>query len=285
MDWTEHPKVRALRDRSRAADVAVHAAEGYRQHRTGRNAALIAHFGFLSIFPLMLVFTTVLGFVLQNNEKLRQDIIDSALSHLPFIGQQITLDPAQLTGSALVLIIGLGASLWAGMKAFIAVHEALDDIDELSLDERSNAIVSRLQALLGICYIGGAQILSAILTTLASVTAGTLIGKALLLVGTAVINSAVLALTYRWLRTRRPPWPDIIPGAIIGGVLFTVLEVLGVRIVGRAIARASPVYGTFASVIALLAWLSLHAVIALCGAELNAALVKSRSEPTRGATT
>ena len=64
------------------------------------------------------------------------------------------------------------------------------------------------------------------------------------------------------------------PGAIVGGVLFAGLQLIGVAIVGRAIAKASPVYGTFASVIGLLTWLSLHAVVALMGAELNAALAK-----------
>ena len=53
--------------------------EGYQRHRSGRNAALIAHYGFLSVFPLMLVFTTVLGFVLQDRPDLQEDIIDSAL--------------------------------------------------------------------------------------------------------------------------------------------------------------------------------------------------------------
>jgi uncharacterized BrkB/YihY/UPF0761 family membrane protein len=65
----------------------------------------------------------------------------------------------------------------------------------------------------------------------------------------------------------------VLPGAIVGGVLFAGLQIVGVAIVGRAIAKASPVYGNFASVIGLLSWLSLHAMIALGGAELNAALV------------
>ena len=54
----------ALRAKSRKADLAVRTAEGFRKHRSGRNAALISHFGFLSVFPLFLVFTTVLGYVL-----------------------------------------------------------------------------------------------------------------------------------------------------------------------------------------------------------------------------
>jgi uncharacterized BrkB/YihY/UPF0761 family membrane protein len=247
--------------------------DGFRKHRSGRNAALIAHYGFLSVFPLLLVFTTVLGFVLQSRPKLRIDIIDSALNQLPFVGQQIRTDPAKLHGNALVLILGLTASIWSGMRAFVAVHGALDDIGEVPLDRRSNLLKTRLRALLGMAYVGGAQIVAAILTGLASVTGVRIISKVLLLIFTIAIDTGVLALSYRWLRTEWPSWRSVLPGAIVGGVLFAGLQVIGVAVVGRSIAKASPVYGTFASVIGLLFWLSLHAIIALGGAELNAALV------------
>ena len=261
-----------MRARSRSVDVAVRAAEGFRRHRTGRNAALIAHFGFLSVFPLLLVFTTVLGFVLQTHAKLRDQIIDSAMAQLPFVGQQLATDPSKLHGNAVVLVLGLLASLWAGMKAFVAVHHALDDITERPLDERSNLLITRLRALLGMVYVGGAQIGTAILASLVGVTGVPVIGKVLLLIGTAAINTAVLGLSYRWLCSGKPAWNTLRPGAIVGGVLFAVLQLVGVAVVGREIAHASPVYGTFASVIGLLYWLSLHSVIALGGAELNAAL-------------
>jgi uncharacterized BrkB/YihY/UPF0761 family membrane protein len=261
-----------MRDRSQPAEVALRTVEGFRRHRSGRNAALIAHYGFLSVFPLLLVFTTILGFVLQSHPKLRTDIIDSALAQLPFIGQQIASDPSKLRGNAIVLILGLLASLWSGMKAFVAVHGALDDIAEQPLDHRSNLFVTRLRALLGMVYIGGAQIGTAILASLVGLTGVLVINKVLLLIGTAAINAAVLGLSYRWLRTGKPAWRSLAPGAIVGGVLFAALQLVGTVIVGRAIAKASPVYGTFASVIGLLSWLSLHAIIALGGAELNAAL-------------
>jgi membrane protein len=274
--WTESPRVEALRARSRRADLAVRVAEGFRKHRSGRNAALVAHYAFLSVFPLLVVFTTVLGFVLEGDSKLRADIIDSALNQLPFVGQQIKDDPSKLHGNAVVLVIGLIVTLWAGMKAFVAVHGALDDIGETPLDKRSNLLITRLRALLGIAYIGGAQVGSAILASLASVTGVAIIGKVLLIIFTAAIDTLVLAASYRWLRTAWPSWRSVMPGAIVGGVLFAGLQLIGVAIVGRSIAKASPVYGTFASVIGLLTWLSLHAVIALGGAELNAALVTDR---------
>ena len=273
MNWTEYSRVRTLRARSRQADVAVHTIEGFRKHRSGRNAALIAHFGFLSVFPLLLVFTTVLGYVLQSHEKLRTDIVDSALAQLPFIGQQLKADPSKLHGSAMVLIVGLLASLWGGMKAFVAVHTALDDIAEQPLDDRSNLFITRLRALLGMAYIGGAQVGTAILAGLATVTGVLIVGKVLLAIGTVAINAGVLALSYRWLRTTRPAWRTVAPGAIVGGVLFAALQLVGVAIVVRAVDKALPVYGSFAAVIGLLTWLSLHAIIAIGGAELNAALI------------
>ena len=266
--------MRAWRARSRPVDVAVQATEGFRRHRTGRNAALIAHFGFLSVFPLMVVFTTVLGFVLQNNKDLRDRIIDSAMAQLPIIGQQIASDPSQLHGDALVLILGLAVSLWAGMKAFVAVHTALDDIAEQPLDDRASLLTTRLRALLGIVYIGGAQIVAAILASLVGLTGVPVVGKVLLLIGTAALDAGVLALSYRWLRTVKPPWRSLAPGAIVGGVVFLGLQLVGVSIVGDRVANASPIYGTFASVIGLLYWLSLHSMVALGGAELNAALTK-----------
>jgi membrane protein len=274
VNWTEIPRVRALRTKSRNAEVAVDTIEGFRRHRSGRNAALIAHYGFLSVFPLLLVFTTVLGFVLQSHEKLRKDIIKSALKQLPIIGQQIATDPSKLHGDAVVLIIGLLLSLWSGMKAFVAVHGALDDIDEEPLNDRSNFVTTRLRALLGMGYIGGAQVGAAILAGLVTVTGVRAISVVLLIIGTIAINAGALALSYRWLRTKWPSWRSVAPGAIVGGVLFATLQLVGVAIVGRSIAKASPVYGTFASVIGLLTWLMLHAFIALGGAELNAALAR-----------
>ncbi|MGZ4722791.1 MAG: YihY/virulence factor BrkB family protein [Ilumatobacteraceae bacterium] len=273
MRWTERPQIRSLRARSRRVDVAVRTIEGFRRHRSGRNAALISHFGFLSVFPLLLVFTTVLGFVLQSHEGLRTRIINSAMAQVPLIGEQLARDPTKLRGNAVVLILGLLASMWGGMKAFVAVHGALDDIAELPLDDRANLFVTRLRALLGMLYIGGAQIGTAVLASLAGVTGVAVISKVLLLIGTIAINAGILALSYRWLRTDKPEWRTLVPGSIVGGVLFAALQLVGVAIVGREIAKASFVYGTFASVIGLLFWLSLHSIIALGGAELNGALM------------
>jgi len=274
--WSEHPRLIALRARWRVVDVAVNALEGFQRHRTGLNAALVSHYGFLSVFPLFLVATTVLGFVLEDRPDLQKDIIDSAVAQLPIVGQQISIDPSGLQGSTPALIIGLLIALWASLKAFIVLQIALDDVAEVPFEQRPNPALKRLHALRGIGLVGLSVVCTTILGKFSGLERMPNISRLLLLLAAAAINAATLTATYRWLCTAKPTWRSAIPAGLIGGFLFAVLDVLGTQLVSRAIANASPVYGTFASVIGLLAWMSLHATIALGGAELNRALAIPR---------
>ena len=120
--------------------------------------------------------------------------------------------------------------------------------------------------------VGGAEVATAFLTSLVGLADFELLGQLGLLAGAFVINVAVLGLTFRWLCSVTDPWRWVLPGSLVGGLAFVVLQLLGTTIVSRSIANASLVYGTFASVIALLTWMALHAMVALGAAELNRVL-------------
>ena len=274
--WTEHPRVLPLRRRYAFVDLLVRTAVNYRVHRTGRNATLVAHFGFLSVFPLLLVFTTIFGFVLESNSTLRKSVINSAFGRIPIIGPELARDPTQLQGNPYVLVVGLAVALWAGMKAFNMLQFALDDIAEVPLDDRPNIVRSRMRSLLGIAVVGGGQIAAAILTAFVGVTGVAMLHRVGLVLGALAVNIAVLASSYRWLTIRPQSWRELAPGAALAGVVFGALQLVGTAYVGSAISRATPVYGTFATVIGLLAWLSLHSIAALLGAELNRTLPMRR---------
>ena len=72
----------------------------------GYLAALIAYFGFVSLFPLLLLFSTVLGIVLVGNPELQQQIIDSAMSQIPLIGDELG-QPEGLSGGTGAIVIGV----------------------------------------------------------------------------------------------------------------------------------------------------------------------------------
>lgn len=270
--WIERPRVVRIRRRSVLIDRGARVAEAYSRHRTGRNAALIAYYSFLSVFPLVLALTAVLGFVLQRWPRLQEKIITSALGQIPIIGQTISTDPSSLKGNTGLLAVGVVLALWSGMRAFLALQQGLDDVYELTAEQRANFAVTRLQALGGIGVIAFAQVLTAGINTLAAATRLSWLDDLMLLVGAWLVNTGVLVYSYRYICSATPPWREVLPGALLGGLAFSLLQLLGTQVVARAIANFSPVYGTFAGVIALTWWMGLHATAALFGAEMNRVL-------------
>ncbi len=77
-------------------------------------AALITYYGFLSLFPLLLLMTSVLGFVLGGDAHLQQRVLNSTLSQFPVIGSRLG-DPKGLRGSGAGLVIGLLGAVYGGL--------------------------------------------------------------------------------------------------------------------------------------------------------------------------
>src|SRR2546430_1753623 len=91
----------------------------------GNLAALITYYGFLSLFPLLLVLVTVLGFVLQNNPDLRDDILNSAVAQFPIIGDQIRNNVGSVRGSGLGLAVGILVTFYGGLGVCNAAQDAM----------------------------------------------------------------------------------------------------------------------------------------------------------------
>ena len=276
MPWTTSRRVMEIRRQHVAVDLIVDTLDGWRRHITGRNASVLAFFGFLSIFPLMLAATTILGFVLQGNEDLQQRIIDGALADIPVLGQELQADPTSLDGNWWALIIGLGGALWSATKAFVGLQGAQDDVWEIDVDHRDAMPKQRGKALLGLVFIGAAQIGSLVITALVNAAGFPVGGRIALLAATVAINVSVLAAMFRYLTAAELTWSDVWPGAVIAGVLYSALQYFGAGIVGRIIDNAGDTYGQFALVLGLVTWLSLLAISSLMSAEFNGALMRRR---------
>ena len=276
MPWTTSDRVMRLREHHVSIEVFVDMLDGWRRHISGRNASVLAFFGFLSIFPLLLAATTILGFLLEGNEDLQQRIIDGALADIPVLGQQLEADPTSLSGNWWALIIGLGGALWSATKAFVALQGAQDDIWEVDVDHRDAMHEQRGKALLGLLFIGAAQIGSVVITTLVNAAGLPGAGRIALLAATLTINISMLAAMFRYLTAAEPTWRDVWPGAVIAGLLYSALQYFGTGIVREITNKARDTSGPFALVLGLVTWLSLLSIAALMSTEFNAALVRHR---------
>jgi membrane protein len=267
--WSQWPLVRRARQ-VRAVDVAINAAIGFARHRSGRNAALLAYYGFLALFPMLLLATAVLGFVLAGHPDWQASIVDSSVAQIPVLGDQILEQSGALNGSIVAVVIGVAGAAWGATRAFSALQDALDDIWEVAPEDRPNPVVRRAHSFIGLLVIGGGQLATVAIATFAGITAIPDVAQVLIALGGATVNVIMVGSMLRYLTAATATWHMVWRGAVLAGLAYTALQLVGTTVVARLLAGAQGVYGAFASVLAITGWLSIHASISLYAAEVNA---------------
>jgi YihY family inner membrane protein len=233
-------------------------------------AALITYYGFVSLFPLLLLLSTILGHVLAGNPELQQRVIDSALSQFPVVGDQLG-QPRELSGGVLGVVVGVLGSLYGGLGVAQAVQYAMNTAWAVPRNNRPNPFLARGRSLLLLGTAGLAVVGTTALSTLGSGNAGSL-GVALRILSLAAsvaVNGVVFVFAFRLATARHLTIRQVAPGALTAAVLWQVLQTFGVGYVGHVVRTASATNGVFALVLGLLAFLNLAAVIGVLCVEIN----------------
>ena len=120
-------------------------------------SALIAYYGFLSIFPSLLLFTSILGFVLQNDPDLHRRLLDSTLSQFPVIGEQLDA-PQGLRGNGVAIVVSALVALYGTLGVAHAIQNAMNATWAVPRFRRPNPFHLRLRSLLLIALVGSASV-------------------------------------------------------------------------------------------------------------------------------
>jgi YihY family inner membrane protein len=245
------------------------------EDRAGSLAALIAYYGFFSLFPLLLVFVTVLGMVLRGNPDLQQSILHSALRQFPVIGDQIQRNVKSLSGSSVALAVGIIGSVWAGLGVTAAAQNAMNDIWDVKIKDRPGFLRSKVRGLITLGILGAITVAGAMLAGLGGGSTTASMGMRLLgLAGSIVTNFVLFLLVFKVLTEAQVSWGDIWPGAATASVFWVTLQAVGGFYVTHQLKHATQVYGTFALVIGLLSFIYLGAQLTLLSAEINVVRVR-----------
>jgi YihY family inner membrane protein len=257
-----------FQQRHRSLSFPLAVLQKYADDQAAYLAAAITYYGFFAIFPLLLVLTTVLGFILQRHPQVEQKIVNSALGQFPVIGPQ--LSRGSLHGSVLALGLGLAAALWAGLGVFLASQNAMNHLWGVPFKRRPDLLRARGRALLLLLLLGGGALATTVLAALATVGArfGITWKIGSLTLSTA-LNISLFWVGFRVLTAREVSWRQLRGGAVAAGILYELLQTLGGYYVGHTLKHASNVYGTFGLVIGLISWIYLSAHITLLAAEAN----------------
>ena len=203
---------------------------------------MIAYYGFLSLFPLMLVLVTLLGMLLRNNPELQDAIQASALANFPVIGEEISKNVHSLRGSGLALGIGLALALWAGLGAVKVLQTAMNAVWNVPYRHRPNVWVSLLRAMLILVALGVITIASAAAGSVGAGGDSWLLGIAGIAIS-VMLNLIMFLLAFRILTTEDVTWDDVFPGALVAALSWTALQAIGGYIVSHQLQGASDTYG------------------------------------------
>jgi membrane protein len=245
----------------------------FREDRASRLAALVAYYAFFSLFPLLLALTSILGFVLEGNPSLQDDVLDTVLGRIPVIGVQLRDQVHPLEGSGVALALGLAGALWAGLGVTVALGTAFAEVWDVPRFQQPSGLKARARGLAVLAILGVTLVAATALARVAAARSGSPAAERAGAVVASLIVNGVLFVTVFGLLTPPPRrLRDLLPGVAFAALGWLILQSAGSLYVDHVITGAGATYGTFALVIGLLSWFWLASQLLLLAAEINVVL-------------
>ena len=198
----------------------------------GREAALITYYGFLSIFPLLLLGVAILSRVLTANPELQERLISEIVP--PVLQSTVEQSMTTLPTSTVPFIAGLIGLLFSGTGVVFSAYQTLNNVAAVPRRIRAGffpryirVLVMLTTLLLGGLAVGALTVAVTALPGLAGVE------RAVAALGSALIIFAVLLLGARLLLSRPAPFRALWPSAALGAAAVTLVLSLGAAVAGE----------------------------------------------------
>ena len=246
----------------------------YGDDNGGVLVANLAYSSFIALFPLLLVLVTVLGLAASVNASFRQSVIDAVAHQVPQIGSQLTGNVKELRRSSVIgLIIGLAGVIWGATGLAQAGLFTMEQVWNLPGPARPGYFqrLGRAMEFLGVLGVG--VIVTTLLAALNTYGQKAAIFVVLAEVAAAVVNVGMYLIAFRVLTPKGVPTRKLIPGAVTGGIAWTILQILGTYLVHHFL-HSNSVYGYFATVLGLVAYINVAVQITVYAAEVNVVLTR-----------
>ena len=237
--------------------------------QAGSKAALIAYYGLFALFPLLMLFATILGYVLHDNNQLRKDLVNSALGSFPIIGNQLQSQIHPLTGSIFAVVVGGLFLLYGAIGLGLATQSAMNKVWNIPYVHWPSLPMRYLRGFAILVLLAASTIGLTVLTGFATLVSHDETSRALLVIGSFTLNFGLILLAFMVMTAVKLRYRDVILGAALAAVFWQALQLVGSWYVGRELQHATQTYGFFGIVLVLLAWIYLGAQLFLLAAEIN----------------
>jgi YihY family inner membrane protein len=245
----------------------------YGDDNGGVLVANLAYSTFVSVFPLLLVLVTILGLVVSGHPEIRTDVLNAVANQVPLLGHTLTGNVHTLQRSSKIgLIVGLIALVYGASGLAQAGLFTMEQVWNLPGPARPGFVPRLGRAMLFLGLLGAGVLVTTGLASLVTYLhqKGFWFDLGVEVV-TAAFNVGMYLGAFRVLTPKGVPTGKLLPGAITGGILYTALQVLGTWLIHHYL-HSDSVYGVFATVLGLIAWIYLAVEITVYSAEINVVL-------------
>ena len=243
-------------------ETTLQVQERFEEVHGGYLASAVTLAAFVSLFPLLLLATAVVGWLSVRSFDLAGEVIGN-LGLTDEAAKAVRNAVATATESRRVAgPLGVAGLLWSGLGVVAAVEYAFDSVWQV----KGRGWRDKVRGLVWMTGAGALFLVSFAAAALLRVAPG---AGALALAAALLIDLALWVWTLTVLTAVDLPWRAHLPGAILGTIGFEVLKVVGTIYVPRAVASSSALYGSIGTVFAILAWLFFFSRLAVYAATLN----------------
>jgi membrane protein len=240
-------------------------------------AALLTYYGFVSLFPLLLLAVTILGYVLTGNPEAQQAVVNSALRNFPVIGDQIVSNVHSLHGNVTALVVGIVVTVYGALGVTQAAINAMNQLWAVPMAERPGLGPAYARGALYLLVVAAGLIittaLSGLTTAVSAVLPASFVAETAARIVASLlaiaVNIGLIVTGFRLLTFRHITFRQHLPGAILAAIAWQLLLLIGTYLVTHELQGTSASYGVFGIVLGLLAWIYLSTLVILLCAELN----------------
>ena len=266
-------RIDALQKRFKVSAFVIAIAKRHGDDRGGQYASLITFYGLLSVFPLLLLFITAASRILGPNSTATKNLIHSALGQFPVIGTHLETNiHALATGSTFALVASALFLLWGALGITSALQGASNEAWRVPRHREPNLWIRTGRGLLLLGVIGVSVVFTTVSASVAAsgwlVHFSKLASPGLIVLG-ILLNLGAYLVALKILAPSARPWREVLLGAVLGGLTWSLLQHVGGYLLSHQLHRTSEIYGFFAIVLGLIFWLNNGARIFLYATETN----------------
>jgi uncharacterized BrkB/YihY/UPF0761 family membrane protein len=267
-----------FQQRHKATAIVAACIRSYSDARGSMLAGLTTFYGFLAIFPLLLLFFTIVAVTLKNHPDLQARLITAVLSQFPELGQNLEAQIHTLSANSLsvALLTAIGLA-WGGLGVARALTHATTMLWQVPRAEELSFWI-RLRREVGVIGVVSATILAGAAATALSTNrvAESVFGSTWLHLGELALSGLINILGYcfalKLLAPKKHTWRTFAPGAILGGLGWTGVLGLGSALLAHHLGSLGALYGVFAVVLGLVFWINLGTQLFLYATTLTVVL-------------